>query len=392
MRVILYTGKGGVGKTSVAAASGLALARRGYRTLVMSLDPAHSLSDSFDLGGSLVDHAKGAVVEVQPNLSVQEVDVLEEVHRHWKQIHDYLSALLAVSGLDEVLSDELAIIPGMEEASCLLYINRYVRERTFDCIILDCAPTGESLRFISLPSILRWYMEKLYRLERGVAKVARPLLRHVTDIPLPGDDYFDNLKELFEKIEGVDRLLTDPKVCSVRLVTNPEKMVLKETQRAYVYFCLYGLLVDAIVINRILPEELKEKFFDGWKRTQRRSIREIRDHFAPIPIFPLSLFDDEVVGMDGLLRLAQALYGDTDPAEFFFRERPLSFRKARGVVTMTMTLPFIEPGEIEMTRVQDQLVVRIGAFRRHVSLPRGIRPNSSITADLSESQLTVKFS
>lgn len=392
MRIILFCGKGGVGKTSVAASTGLALARQGKRTLVMSLDPAHSLSDSFDhKEESLVDHSKGSLVQLEKNLWIQEVDVLEEVHRHWKEIHGYLSALLAVSGVDEVLADELAIIPGMEEASCLLYINKYAREKTFDVMILDCAPTGESLRFISFPSILRWYMDKLYSLERTIAKVARPVVKHLTNIPLPGDEYFDNLRELFSKIEGVDELLNDPKVTTVRLVTNPEKMVVKETQRAYVYFCLFGLLVDGIVINRILPQDLQEKFFEGWKLTQRRSIKEIEESFSPVPLMTVPLFDNEVVGREGLARLADAVYGKRDPSKVLYAARPLTFKKSRGTYTMTMTLPFVSTDDLDLTRVEDSLVVRLGAFKRHVPLPRGIPPEAEISAELSGSDLKVRF-
>jgi arsenite/tail-anchored protein-transporting ATPase len=391
MRIILYTGKGGVGKTSVAAATGLTCARRGHRTLVMSLDTAHSLSDSFDLPGSLVDHARGAPVNVEKNLDIQEVDVLEEVHRHWREIHGYLGTLLAHSGVDEALSDELAILPGMEEASCLLYINKYAREKTYDVIILDCAPTGESLRFISFPSILKWYMDKLFSLERTIAKVARPVVKHLTSIPLPGDEYFENLRELFGKIEGVDRYLTDPKICSVRLVTNPEKMVLKETQRAYVYFCLYGLLVDGVIINRILPQDLKDQFFDNWKQTQRRSLKQIEESFAPVPLLPVPLFDNEVLGIPGLERLSATLYPKKDPAAVFYSARPLTFKKTRGVYTMTMALPFVSTEDLDLTRVEDSLVVRLGAFRRHVPLPRGIPPDAPISAELSGEDLKVKF-
>jgi arsenite-transporting ATPase len=367
------------------------LARRGHKTLVMSLDVAHSLSDSYDLPGSLVDHAKGAPVKVNDKLWIQEVDVLEEVHVHWKEIHGYLAGLLAISGLDDVLADELAIIPGMEEASCLLYLNRYAREKTYDCVVLDCAPTGESLRFLGFPSVLKWYMRNLFTLEKTVVKVARPVLSRMTNIPIPGDEYFNNIRELFGKIEGVDDLLTDPKITSVRLVTNPEKIVLKETQRAYVYFCLYGLLVDGICINRILPKDLKDPFFEGWKSTQKRSIGEIESHFSPVPLLPVPLFENEVCGLPGLTRLAQKLYVDRDPADIFYSHRPLTFKKAKGVTTMTLTIPFVDTGDIDLTRVRDMLVIRIGAFHRHVSLPRGIPPNADISASRVGDELKIRF-
>src|SRR5450756_1101769 len=213
MRILLFTGKGGVGKTTVAAATGATLAARGLRTLVMSVDAAHSLADAFDLDVSLTDRHRGRPVEVTKNLWIQEVDVTEEVGRHWKDISGYITTLLAVTGVEEVLAEELAIFPGMEEVSALLYVNQYARDEAYDVLILDCAPTGESLRFVSLPPTLDWYMKKLFRLERSILKVARPVARKMTDLPLPPDRYFDNVQSLAQKLEGVDALLKDPKTC-----------------------------------------------------------------------------------------------------------------------------------------------------------------------------------
>src|SRR5262249_49179287 len=254
--ILLYTGKGGVGKTTVAAATGIALAARGKKTLVMSVDPAHSLADSFDLPLTLADKRRGAPSEVGENLFVQELDITEEIGRHWKDISGYITTLLAVTGVEEVLAEELAIFPGMEEVSALLYVNQYAREEAYDVLILDCAPTGESLRFVSLPPTLDWYMKKLFRLERSLLKVARPVAKKVVDVPLPPDRYFDNVETLASKLEGVDALLKDPKTTTVRLVTNAEKIVIKETQRAFMYFGLYGFTVDAVIVNRLLPENV----------------------------------------------------------------------------------------------------------------------------------------
>src|SRR5512143_2583808 len=261
MRILLYTGKGGVGKTTVAAATGIALAARGKKTLVMSVDPAHSLADSFDLPLSLADKQRGAPSQVGENLFIQELDITEEIGRHWKDISGYITTLLAVTGIEEVLAEELAIFPGMEEVSALLYVNRYARDGTYDILILDCAPTGESLRFVSLPPTLDWYMKKLFRIERSLLRVARPVAEKVTDLPLPPDRYFDNVESLAQKLDGVDELLKNPKVTPVRLVTNAEKIVIRETQRAFMYFGLYGFTVDAVVVNRLLPAELTDPFF-----------------------------------------------------------------------------------------------------------------------------------
>ncbi len=221
MRLILYSGKGGVGKTSISAATGLELARRGHRTLVMSVDPAHSLTDAFDLEKRLMDHEAGKLVSVSKNLWIQEVDVQEEIARHWESVYAYVSALLNVSGLEQTLAEELAIFPGMEEVSSLLYVNQYVRERTFDVILLDCAPTGESLRFVSIPTTLEWYMTKLFKLERRVAKMVRPMISTFASVPIPQEDYFENLQALHRKLAGIDRLMADPKVTTVQAGDKP---------------------------------------------------------------------------------------------------------------------------------------------------------------------------
>ncbi len=262
-RVIFFAGKGGVGKTSVAAATGIRSASAGFKTIILSLDVAHSLSDIFDLEKPILDQNKGRPLEVHENLWIQELDIQEEIARNWGDIHRYLSLLLSTSGLDDVLAEELAILPGMEEVSLLLYINRYVRTREFDLILLDCAPTGESLRFISIPTTLDWYMKKIFKMEKAIVKYVRPIAKHVYDVPLPGDDYFQAIEELFKRLQGVDTILTDPAVTSVRLVTNPEKIVLKETQRAFMYFSLYQMHIDAIIMNRLLPEGLQRGLLQG---------------------------------------------------------------------------------------------------------------------------------
>ena len=242
MRIIFFAGKGGVGKTSVAAATGIKTAEAGHRTVVMSLDVAHSLSDIFDLNKSLIDQDRGSLTKIRKNLWIQELDIQEEIEKNWGDINKYLSTLLNTTGLDEILAEELAILPGMEEVSLLLHINRYVRTKKFDVILLDCAPTGESLRFISIPTTLDWYMKKIFKVEKTIARYVRPLAKRLSDVPLPGEDYFDAIEFLFERLRGVDEILVDPEITTVRLITNPEKIVLKETQRAFMYFSLYCIL------------------------------------------------------------------------------------------------------------------------------------------------------
>lgn len=391
MRIILYAGKGGVGKTTMSAATGVACARRGRRTLVMSLDPAHSLSDSFDLPRSLMDFGGGEPVEVQERLWVEELDLQRELEENWGEVLGYLSTLLRTTGLRDVLADELAILPGMEEVACLLHINRYAREKKFDVIVLDCAPTGEAMRFISLPTSLEWYMHKLFSLQRNVLRVVRPVAKRLTDVPIPEDKYFAALQKLFLRLEGIEALLQNPKITTARLVTNPEKMVLKETQRAFTYFHLFDLTVDAIVMNRVLPASVRDEFFAGWRAAQQGYIEEAAECFAPVPIWHVELGRREMVGRRALERLAETLFKDKDPAAVFFAERAFEFTKADGRYILSIRAPFLKSGEIDLTKTNDELIVRIGSFKRFVSLPRRVAAMEPSEAKLEGGTVRIVF-
>ena len=355
-RIILYSGKGGVGKTTIAAATGLRCADLGYRTLVLSLDIAHSLSDSFDLDVSLYETNRGQPIEVSERLWIQEIDVQEDVERFWGDVYKYLAVLLNTTGLDDIVASELAIIPGMEDVICLLYINQYMTDKTYDILVLDCAPTGESLRFISMPSTLEWYMEKLFNLERNILRAVRPFARAVTDIPLPDDSYFQALQELFNRLEGVDRVLLDRTRTSVRLVTNAEKMVLRETQRAFMYFCLFGMAIDNVVVNRLIPEGEGGDYFQKWIATQNRYLNNIEQLFSPVPISRVQMFDDEVIGIERLRRLAGLLYDSEDPSQIFFDEKPYEFTKVEGRYILSLKLPFLTKDHIDLFKENGALV------------------------------------
>jgi arsenite-transporting ATPase len=391
-RIMLYSGKGGVGKTTVAAASGLRCADLGYRTLVLSLDIAHSLADAFDLDIPLYETNKGRPVQLGDTLWIQEIDVQEEVERYWGDVYTYLAALLNTTGLDEIVASELAIIPGMEDVISLLYINQYVSEHAYDVLILDCAPTGESLRFITMPSTLEWYMEKLFTLERSIARVARPIARVMTDVPLPDDRYFQALEHLFTRLEGADRVLLDRKTTSVRLVTNAEKMVLRETQRAFMYFCLFGMAVDHIVVNRLIPPEEGGAYFKKWVATQRKYLDHLEDYFAPVPLARLPLFDDEVVGTDRLRHLADILYGPGDPSRVFYEGSPYEFVKKGRTYELSLKLPFVTKDQVELFQEGNELIVRIGSFKRHMLLPRTISRHRAEEARFDGEFLRIMFS
>ena len=391
MRIIFFAGKGGVGKTSVAAATGIKAAEAGHRTVVMSLDVAHSLSDIFDLNKGLIDQERGSLTKIRKNLWIQELDIQEEIEKNWGDIHKYLSTLLNTTGLDEILAEELAILPGMEEVSMLLHINRYVRTKKFDVILLDCAPTGESLRFISIPTTLDWYMKKIFKIERAIARYARPLAKRLYDVPLPGEDYFEAIEFLFERLRGVDEILVDPKITTVRLITNPEKIVLKETQRAFMYFSLYKMSIDGIIMNRILPDSVNEKYFKDWKKSQKDYIKKAETYFSPIPLFPVNLFRGEVLGFDSLKALADQIYKERNPLERFFDGEPYSFVKVNGKYQLRVKLPFIGKGDVELNKISDELIIRVGSFKRHILLPRQVAASNSVKAKLDGEHLSVHF-
>ena len=391
MRIIFFAGKGGVGKTSVSAATGIKAAERGQRTVIMSLDVAHSLADVFDLDRDLLDQNDGQPIKVKENLWIQELDIQTEIQRHWGDIHQYLSTMLTTTGLGDVLAEELAIFPGMEEVSLLLYINQYVRENTFDVILLDCAPTGESLRFISLPTTLEWYMDKIFKMQRRFAKYVRPVVKHMTDMPLPEDGYFQSIENLFERLRGVDQILVDPEITTVRLVTNPEKVVLKETQRAFMYFYLHKMNIDAVVINRILPAELADGYFKDWIKDQQRRLQQAHDFFDPIPIFAVNLFNGEAIGYDHLKRLGDQIYGPKNPSERFYTEEPYNLNKVNGHYHLKLKLPFITKNDIELNKLFDELIIRIGSFKRHILLPKQVAAFETVKARVEDQHLNITF-
>ena len=391
MRIIMFAGKGGVGKTSIASATGIRAAEAGQRTLIMSLDIAHSLSDIFALDRSLTEKNKGMPVKIEDRLWIQELDIQEEIERNWGEVYKYIASIFNTTGFDEILAEELAILPGMEEVSSLLYINRYVQEDDFDVIILDCAPTGESLRFISIPTALEWYIRKIFKVERRVVSYIRPVARRFYDVPLPEDDYFKALENLFLRLEGIDKILTDPTITTVRLVTNPERIVLKETQRTFLYFYLYKMCIDAIVMNRILPGNLEETYFDDWKESQRRYLKLAEEYFNPVPIFPVNFFQNEPVGRENLRKIGADIYGEHNPTQHFYTERPYEFHQKDGHFLIRIRLPFLTKEEVELSRLPEEIVVRIGGFKRHILLPRYVNAYKRVRAKMDGNCLNIIF-
>ncbi len=362
-RVILYTGKGGVGKTSIAAATGLRCAELGLRTIVVSTDAAHSLSDSLDLD------IGPEPISLVPNFWAQEIDVLHQMGKHWKNVQEYLATLFSWRGMDEVIAEEVAIIPGMEELASLLQIIYLQESGDYDVVIVDMAPTGETLRFLAFPEAANWYLERIFPLQRQAMRLARPLLRTITDMPMPDDKMFDAVSTLMEDMSRMRGMLANPDISSVRVVLNPDKMVIKEAQRTLTYVTLYGFPIDAVVCNRVIPEEVMDPYFDEWKRSQTENLQFIEEAFSPIPLFQVPMFPREVVGLDMLRRSAAAAFGDSDPSQVFHRGRLYEVTKAGGRYRLALSLPLTSREAIDLTRKREELIIRIGSHKHNLMLP-----------------------
>ena len=384
-RVILYTGKGGVGKTSVAAATGLRCADLGQRTIVVSTDPAHSLSDSLDL------EVGPEPISLAPSFWAQEIDVLHQMDKYWGNVQKYLSSVLAWRGMDEIVAEETAIIPGMDELASLLQIIHLVDSGAYDTIIVDCAPTAETLRFLSFPEAAKWYLDKIFPMQRTAMRVVRPLLRSLTDIPLPDDQLFDIVKSLIGDLTRMHDLLANPEVATVRLVLNPDKMVIKEAQRTFTYVTLYGFTTDAVICNRIIPDEVSDPYFAAWKQAQAENMELVRQAFAPLPLFTVPMFSQEVVGLEMLRRLAEVAFGGTDPAQVLHHEQVYRLSRENGVYRLRLALPLAERGAMELTRKRDELIVRVGSHKRNLVLPSSLARLQVESAKYEEGSLVVTF-
>jgi len=386
MRIILYTGKGGVGKTSVAAATALRCADLGYRTIVISTDAAHSLADSFDLP------LGPEPTLVAPNLWGQELDVLYQVDKYWGNVQAYFATVLAWRGLDDLIAEELAVLPGMEELASLLQIVHLHDDCDYEVIIVDCAPTGATLQLLSFPEVARWYLEKIFPFERKAVQLSRPILRAVTDLPIPDEELFDTIAALILQLTRMHTLLSDPQKASVRLVLNPEKMVIKEAQRTFAYLNLYGYPTDAVISNRLIPDRVHDSYFDSWKESQEKYSRMIEEAFSPLPILKVPLFDQEVVGLAMLRRMAESIYGDSDPTKVYFIGRTHSVEKKNGCYILRLLLPFVEKQDLQLTRSGDELIVHIGNRKRNLILPRVLASLDVQSAKFDKDTLMITFS
>ena len=393
MRNIIFTGKGGVGKTSVAAATALRAADMGYKTLIMSTDPAHSLGDSLDveLGPS--------PVKITENLWGQEVSVFGDLNLNWDVVREHFAHLMAARGIEGVYAEEMGVLPGMEELFSLSYIKRYNEEqKDFDLLVVDCAPTGETLRLLSLPETFGWFIKFIRNVEKYMVKpMIRPLSKKVKKLDdfVAPEEVYEKVDNLFSSTEGIIELLADGSKTTMRLVMNPEKMVIKESMRALTYLNLYGITVDRITINRVMPDQSPDPYFQKWRAIQQKYIEQIQGAFAPIPIAEVPLFDNEVVGLEMLRRVGEKVYGDLNPLEIFFKEDPINITKiSDGHYTVRVKLPFMESMGLEpkILKLGDDLTIRIGDYQKVVALPIFLAGLESSGASFENGWLNIEFS
>jgi arsenite-transporting ATPase len=386
MRVLLFTGKGGVGKTTVAAATAVKAARAGARTLIMSTDPAHSLADSFDR--DVVDQA----TPIARSLWAEQIDAQARLETNWREIQEYFIQLMNWAGVETIQAEELSVIPGLDEIFSLIDVKRHVDEGRYDLLVVDCAPTAETLRLLSLPEVMNWYIERIFPVERRVVKAVRPLMTKITTLPIAGDQFFGAVERLHRNLEAVRRILTDEHTSTVRLVLNPEKMVIAEARRTYTYLGLFGYRVDAVIVNRIIPDDVTDPYFGTWKDIQAEHLQTVRESFEPVPILTARLFDREMVGVELLEAMANEVYADSDVTEILYRDDPIRVRRRGNGYSLTMRLPFVSRDDMDIHRRGDELFVRVGSYKRNLILPQTLKRLEVRGANFIGDHLEIAFS
>ncbi len=381
MRILLFTGKGGVGKTTIASATGIKTAQLGYKTLIISTDPAHSLSDAFQ------KELKPYPTEVMKNLYAMEVNVEYELERHWEVIKEYLTIFFKSQGIEDVVAEELAIFPGFDELASLLHLLHHYEKKDFDVVILDCAPTGETLRLLSVPEVAKWYMNRFFGIEKKLLKIVRPIAEPLINVPLPSDEVLNKIQELYVKISKLKEIL-ESDITSVRIVMNPEKMVIRESERAFTYLNLFGYSVDCVIVNKVFPHDVGD-YFAKWIEIQRNYLKEIEERF-PIPIFQVPFKEKEVVGEE-LVKLAEEIYNGRDPTDTFSKYKPMEIRKEEDYSVLSIKVPFIEKKDLKLLKRGEELIVIAKNWKRIVFLPQSLALKEVVKAEFRDEWLKIYF-
>jgi len=380
MRIILYLGKGGVGKTTIAAATAVRSAKMGKRTLVVSTDLAHSLADCFNT--PLASYPK----ELSPNLWAQEVNVLDEMRRGWSKVQDAMSKVLRKQGLDEVMAEELALIPGMDEIVSLTNIYRNAREGNFEVVIIDAAPTGETVRLLSMPDTFQWYVGRIT--SSAALNLARPLIKAV----MPSAEILDAVQLLSERVKTLREVLSNPDISSYRPVVNPERMVIKEALRAETYLALFGYPIDSVICNRVIPPgNYQDTFMQELYQNQEKLRHQIHQTFAPLPIWEAPYYSHEILGISQLGKLAEVIFGEQDPTEVFYRGQIQEVTRQGDVYVLRLPLPHVEMDKVLMTKKGDEMIIEIGNFKRDITLPSVLANQEATVARFVNKALEIHF-
>jgi len=386
-RTILCTGKGGVGKTTVAAATARRCAAAGLRTVVLSTDPAHSLSDVMEV------ELSSRPTTVAPLLDGQEVQAQEEAERHWEAVSGWVGEILANRNVDAIAAEELTVPPGLDELFSLLQIKAHHDSGEYDVIVVDCAPTGETLRLLSFPDVCTWWLEKVFPAQSRMVAAARPLARTLMpDLPLPSQGVLDDVERLVRNLVSMNDILRDRERTSIRLVMNPDRVVIKEAMRTFTYLNLYGFLTDAVIVNRVLPEAAGDGYFADWRARQQENLELVRSAFSPVPILAAPHFPREVTGADALDELAEAIFAATPPHDVLHHELTQELTAADGRATLRIALPFAERGEIQLKKIGLEVIVRVGPQKRTIILPPALGTYDVSGARFKDAALEVNFS
>jgi arsenite/tail-anchored protein-transporting ATPase len=385
MRILLFTGKGGVGKTTVSAATAVRAAEAGLRTIVCSTDPAHSLADAFDT--PLGDRP----TPIAEHLHGQQLDARVRFEEAWNDIRIYMVEVLDWAGAGSVEAEELAVVPGLDEVFALADIKEFATSGDYDVVVVDCAPTAETIRLLSLPDVLGWYMDRMFDTSRRLARIARPIVQRVSGMPIAGDSVFGAVRRFYDRLDGVRELLTDGDLTSARLVVNAERLVVAEARRTFTYLSLFGYHVDAIIANRLLPAEVDSPWFAQWRASQAAHLDVIHEAFAPLPILTADLANEEVVGREQLSTFAKGLYGDDDAAARLSNTEPFKVEAQDGSMTLSMQLPFVTRQEVQLGRTEQELIVTVGPHRRAIMLPDSLARRAVGGARFVDDRLVVEF-
>lgn len=387
MRLIIYTGKGGVGKTSTSAATAYRLSELGYRTILMSTDSAHSLGDSLEVKlGTSITHVK-------ENLDALEIDIIHEMTTRWSEIQDYISAFMLSQGMGEISAEEMAIMPGMEMISALFYVNQFEETGAYDVVVMDTAPTGETLRLLSFPDVTNWYLEKGFSTIRKLMRIAKATVGKFMEMPLPSDEVMESVEDIKDNMSKVKSILEDPERTTVRLVLNPEKMVIRETMRAYTYLSLYNKNVEALIVNRVFPSEAGDNaFFADRMKEQAENLEMIHNAFDPMEIRYCEMMRTELRGEAKLREMARMIYGDEDPSKVYSQASPMRFETVDGEDHLVMRMPFVDHRDVELFRIDSStLMIHVDSQKRNVQLPDVLMHAEIVGAEFKDDELIIRF-